>query len=333
MMGAKSVEKVKESLQKKFIIDKETQFTIEIQPGTCNKSHLEELKQLGVNRLSIGVQSFSDKLLRSVGRNHSGEEAYSTCEAAREVFDDGRDSLSFDLLIGIPEQRIEEIKGTLHDLLRFEPDHISPFILSLDGKEKTDFFAGRSLPHDEEVVQMYSFVSDSLTQAGWDHYDVTHIAKNTKKRSVHTMAYLGNQDFLGFGASASSKIKGIRMKRPSSIKGYLAFIEFLESLDLRTSFKEIQRDKQEELQAIGGDLEDENNLEMQLFLALSNGLSSKIGFSPLEFTSQFPGIVSRLKILEEEGTLVQKNGKYEPNGSKGFLLADGSVEFAFNGRF
>jgi oxygen-independent coproporphyrinogen III oxidase len=219
-----SIEKILSELQTRFLVNHETQITMEIEPGAANYKKLGQFKGLGVNRVSIGVQTLSDRLLKNLNKTYTSESAKEACQMAKEVFSGG--GVSVDVLLGIHSQTMEDVKSTLETILEFEPEHISPHILEKEERKKENL---TEYEHSNELLKdMYCFVSGHLTQKGWDHYEVTHIAKNEGRMAVQSMAYFQNEDFLGFGFGAASQRNGNYLKRPESLENYFKFVSFLE---------------------------------------------------------------------------------------------------------
>ena len=186
-----------------FTIAGDAERTIEVNPGTTTRESLRMLRQLGMNRLSIGVQSFDDRVLTFLGRIHTVAEARSCIETARAV---GFENISLDLIFGIPGQSRRGWEDTLKEALALSPDHVSAYSLIVE--EQTPLFAlvksGSVVPvTEEEEAAQFTLTMSFLEDSGYDHYEVSNYARPSC-RSRHNSAYWHHHNYLGFGPSAHS---------------------------------------------------------------------------------------------------------------------------------
>lgn len=191
--------------------------TLEANPGTLEGGGLQRLKELravGVNRLSIGCQSFSKKELGTLGRLHTAEDSARAIEAARSA---GFDSISGDLIFAVPGQTVGDWEGDLEALIELGPDHVSTYNLTYEtGTPMTVAMAKGHLARTEEdtEAEMYELAIDRLAGAGYRHYEISNFARPGHP-SVHNMAYWTWRDYLGLGAGAH----GFGRERPGTIGG------------------------------------------------------------------------------------------------------------------
>ena len=205
-------------LQKK--IRAKTEFTLECNPGTIDKEKIQTYKKLGVNRLSIGLQSTDQNDLNMLGRIHDYQDFAETFELARE---EGFDNINVDLMQAIPGQTLAAWKRVLAVLATWKPEHISAYSLIIeDGtpfKEKYD--AGLlNLPTEETEREIYYYTRDFLGKAGYQRYEISNYAVPGFE-CFHNIGYWVRRDYLGLGLNASSMIQNVRWKNTSDLVSYL----------------------------------------------------------------------------------------------------------------
>ena len=197
------------------------EFTCECNPGTVDAAYLSLLRAGGVNRLSLGVQTFDDALLRRIGRIHTAAEV---CAAVRQARAAGFRNLSLDLMYGLPGQTLAGLEMSVQQALALAPQHIS--IYGLQVEEGTAFAraqaAGRLvLPSDEESEAMYDYMTAALPAAGYARYEISNFARPGFE-SRHNLGYWQDVPYLGVGAAAHSYLDGQRYENPRGIEEYLA---------------------------------------------------------------------------------------------------------------
>ena len=187
------------------------EFSVEANPGTVNESYLRRLRGLGVNRLSLGVQSMVDEELEAIGRIHSRKDAERSFHEARDA---GFDNINLDVMFGLPKQDIETLKLTLEQVIGLRPEHVSVYSLILEEgtplcKDVEDEKV--ALPDEDVVADMYDLVVDRLKKAGYMRYEVSNFALNGME-CQHNLGYWDNGDYCGLGVAAHSHIrsKGLR---------------------------------------------------------------------------------------------------------------------------
>jgi oxygen-independent coproporphyrinogen III oxidase len=202
--------------------------TVEANPGEVDEAHLRALRAVGVNRLSLGAQSFEDRLLRALGRNHDAAAIPAAVRAARAA---GFEAISVDLIFGVPEQSRDDWRRALEALLALAPDHVSAYALTVE--RGTAFGAldraGKlARPDDEAVAEMFEDAGAALAAAGLPRYEVSSYA-SPARRARHNGLYWSGASYLGLGASASSfrplaDGTGIRFTNPRATDTYLTAV-------------------------------------------------------------------------------------------------------------
>lgn len=221
-LNAHQLEKLLEIVQKYVAVAEE--FTVEMNPGTVDREKLLLLQQAGVNRLSVGVQSFDDNCLRKIGRIHTAQEAADTIELAHNL---GFGNISLDLIYGLPQQDREILTKSLERALTLPVQHISIYGLQLE--EGTAFqrmadMGKLHLPTDELVEAMHDYIVEKLPEAGYQRYEISNYALPGYE-SKHNLSYWQDVDYLGLGSGAHSYWQGIRYENPRGIDDYISVLE------------------------------------------------------------------------------------------------------------
>lgn len=183
----------------------DTHITLEANPATFNASKATLFKQLGVNRVSLGIQSFSPHVLETLGREHNPEQA---AESVKILQNAGLEEVNIDLMFSVPGQSVADWEHSLDTAISLSPDHISAYNLTYE--EDTPFFDKLRHNEDESTnAEMFLIAHSKLTSAGFLHYETSNYAR-PGKQSQHNLAYWQGQDYLGLGPSAVSTINGNR---------------------------------------------------------------------------------------------------------------------------
>ncbi len=195
------------------------EFTVEANPKTINKSLLKMLYFAGVNRLSLGIQSFSDKILSVLGRLHNTSDAFLALEQAIDVFN----NINVDLIFGVPGQTLKDVEEDIKNLLMFSTPHVSYYGLSIEeGTYMADLLKeGEISEVDHDMwAKMYDMIRLSLTSMGYLHYEISNYAKRGFG-CLHNMIYWLRREYIGLGPSAVSFIDGKREQNTRSINSYI----------------------------------------------------------------------------------------------------------------
>ncbi|PNU24137.1 coproporphyrinogen III oxidase [Bacillus stratosphericus] len=280
------------------------EFAVEANPDELSLEKLHVLKAAGVNRLSFGVQTFEDDLLKKIGRVHQKKDVLTSFERARAV---GFDNISLDLMFGLPHQEKHHVMNSLETAFSLGAEHYS--VYSLIVEPKTVFYnlmqKGKlHLPPQEREAEMYELVMDEMERHGLKQYEISNYAKPGFE-SQHNLTYWSNEDYFGFGAGAHGYVDGIRNVNAGPVKHYLELID-------QTGFpyKETHQVTKEE------------QIEEEMFLGLrkiegvkSADFQAKYGATPEALFSTV------LEDLEEKGLIV-KDDKGIRLTRKGKLLGN-----------
>lgn len=184
---------------------KNCEISLEANPTSSEKEKFKELKKIGINRISIGVQSFNDKNLQFLGRQHSAKDAEKAIEEANEIFD----NYSIDLIYSLPEQTLDTWEKELNYALKFAKHHISLYQLTIEkGTEFFSLFKNKSfiLPDENIEHDLYILTKKITSEHNFHNYEISNFAQ-TGKESQHNLAYWNYQEYLGIGPGAHSRIK------------------------------------------------------------------------------------------------------------------------------
>ncbi len=219
--GTPSILKVEDfySILNNIEISEEAEVTVEVNPATVDLEKLKNLRKTGVNRISIGIQSFNDERLGMLGRVHSREEAVRAFSDAREA---GFENISIDLIFATPGQTMEELQRDLEMVKELDPEHVS--IYSLIWEEGTRFWdllqeKKLSICNEELEERMYTEIIESLSEMGYLHYEVSNFSKPGLE-SRHNSKYWLNKEYLGLGLGASGYLDKVRYKNSSEFEEY-----------------------------------------------------------------------------------------------------------------
>ena len=231
--------------------NKKIEKTIEVNPGTVTKGKLEDYKNAGINRLSIGLQSANNKVLEEIGRIHTYEDFLETYNLAKEV---GFENINVDLMIGIPNQTIEDVKESLKNVIKLNPTHISVYSLIVeDGTPLAKMIEqGKLKLLDEDIERnMYWYVKDFLELKGYKHYEISNFSKPGFE-SKHNLNCWEQKEYIGFGISAHSYLNGVRFANTSNLEEYIKNCEN-NRFDANKSILERQNllDKENEYMLLG----------------------------------------------------------------------------------
>ena len=213
------------SIHKYFPFDPENvEFTFEANPNEVTKEKFQLLKEAGVNRISFGVQTFDDALLQKIGRTHRKNDVFQTVELAKET---GFSNISVDLMYGLPEQTLEQLRYTLNLAFTLNVQHFSAYSLIIE--PKTVFYNlvrknNLLLPTQEEEAEMYEVIMEQMKIHGYEQYEISNYAKPGFS-SLHNLTYWNNEEYYGIGAGAHSYVGGKRKVNAGPLKKYINLIE------------------------------------------------------------------------------------------------------------
>lgn len=303
LISCAGIKKLFDQLHLELDFAQNCEISLEANPGTVDKAKLEAFLQVGINRLSFGVQSFDDNFLRSLGRIHTAEDARQAFLLAREL---GFDNINLDLIFGLPAQRLENALADLLSATQLAPEHLSWYQLTIE--ENTAFYKKPpKLPEEEEIFAIYTEGREFLQNNGYGQYEVSAYAQ-TGKSCHHNLNYWQFGDYLGIGAGAASKLTKItageilvyRKTKEPIYKRYLAGIA--NKNFCRENYQVAQKDL--------------------LFEFMLNGLRLKDGVR-VDFFSQRTGnpqeqLLEKITPLLDKKLLELKDDKLRPSAT-GFL--------------
>ena len=205
---------------KKKNVDSNAEITIEVNPGTITKNKLEDYKEVGINRLSIGLQVTQNELLKQIGRIHDFEQFLETYKMARKL---GFNNINIDLMLGLPNQRIKDLRESLEKIIELNPEHIS--VYSLIVEEGTPIsnkikLGELTLPEEDLERNMYWYVKNTLELNGYRHYEISNFAKPGYE-SRHNMNCWNQKEYIGIGIAAHSYRDITRYSNTEDLSEYI----------------------------------------------------------------------------------------------------------------
>lgn len=283
------------------------EFTIEANPGDLDPDKIAVLKDSQVNRVSLGVQTFDNKMLKKIGRSHQEQDIY---DNIRHLKQDGFDNISIDLIYALPGQTMDQVKENVAKAIDLDIPHMSLYSLIL---ENHTVFMNRMrrgklpLPKEELEAEMFEYIIEELEKAGFEHYEISNFSKPGFE-SRHNLVYWDNAEYYGLGAGASGYVNGIRYKNHGPIRHYLEAVEAGKA-----------RITEEHLTL-------EEKMEEELFL----GLRKKTGVSKARFEEKFGVSFDQrygqvVASLTEQGLLVPDDKQVRMT-KRGLFLGDTVAE-------
>ena len=283
------------------------EFTIEANPGDLDPDKIAVLKESQVNRVSLGVQTFDNKMLKKIGRSHQEQDIYDNIRHLKQA---GFDNIFIDLIYALPGQSMDQVKENVAKAIDLDIPHMSLYSLIL---ENHTVFMNRMrrgklpLPKEELEAEMFEYIIEELEKAGFEHYEISNFSKPGFE-SRHNLVYWDNAEYYGLGAGASGYVDGIRYKNHGPIRHYLEAVEAGKA-----------RITEEHLTL-------EEKMEEELFL----GLRKKTGVSKARFEEKF-GISFDQRYgqvvasLTEQGLLVPDDKQVRMT-KRGLFLGDTVAE-------
>ena len=275
-----------EKLTDKLDLSYLEELTIEANPGDLDQEKIAVLKDSPVNRVSLGVQTFNDRMLKQIGRSHLEKDIYENIANLKKA---GFDNISIDLIYALPKQTMEDVKTNVAKAIALDIPHMSLYSLIL---ENHTVFMNRMrrgklpLPKEDLEAEMFEYIIAELEKAGFEHYEISNFSKPGFE-SRHNLMYWDNAEYYGIGAGASGYVDGVRYKNHGPIRHYLQAVE---AGNARV---------QEEVLTLKEKMEE----EMFLGLRKKSGVSKKRFEEKfgLSFEDQYGSVVSE---LTEQGLLV-----------------------------
>lgn len=215
---------IMETIKHNFEVKEDAEITIEVNPGTASKDKLEAYKKCGINRLSIGLQSTQNKILKNIGRIHTYEEFIITYAHAREA---KFKNINVDLMINLPGQTLEDVKDSIKRIINLKPEHISVYSLIVEDNTPIKTLLEMhclELASDEVERQMYWYVKETLEKYKYHQYEISNFAKEGHE-SKHNMDCWNQKEYIGVGLNASSFLDNKRYSNISALEQYITNIE------------------------------------------------------------------------------------------------------------
>ncbi len=225
LLSADDIRRMMNAVRENFNLTEDAEITTESNPASLTREKLEVYRECGINRLSIGIQSFDNSTLKLLGRLHDKNEAFQAIQMARKA---GFDNINIDLMFGIPEQSVKTWLDTVRQGIFLGPHHISLYSLQLEKGTPlySDVVEKRTLTPTPEIIdrEMYHKAISLLKQAGYNHYEISNTARDGKE-SRHNLKYWSYQEYLGLGPGASSFFGGKRFKNYDKMIRYIDAIK------------------------------------------------------------------------------------------------------------
>lgn len=200
-----------------FVFDKNAEVTIEVNPETVDYEKFLGFKNIGINRLSLGAQTFDDEILQLIGRRHNSQKIYQAIEDIKKA---GFKNISIDLMYGLPNQTLQGFEKDIEKAIGLDVQHISTYGLKI---EEASYF-GKNMPSDiaddELQAEMFTLLCEKLSQNGFEHYEISNFSK-PDFQSRHNNSYWLNKQYYGFGLNASGYIANVRYQNEADFDRYL----------------------------------------------------------------------------------------------------------------
>jgi len=224
LLTAAQIVRILATLDRQFGIAATAEISIELDPGTFDRAKLETIAAAGVNRVSLGVQTFEDRLLQTIGRSHTADEITTAIALLQTGI---IDNVSLDLMAGLPHQTLEDWDRTLDRAIAIAPPHLSYYDLIIEPGTVFDRYyqpGAAPLPTESAAAEMYRRAADRLTAAGYEHYEISNYARSGYA-CRHNLTYWHNATYYGFGLGATSYVHGQRVARPRRREAYREWLE------------------------------------------------------------------------------------------------------------
>lgn len=306
-LSAPQLEVLLDGLTKNLDLSVLEELTIEANPGDLDADKIAVLKNSAVNRVSLGVQTFDDKMLKKIGRSHLEKDIYENIDRLKLA---GFDNISIDLIYALPGQTMEQVKENVAKAIGLDIPHMSLYSLIL---ENHTVFMNRMrrgklpLPKEELEAEMFEYIIEELERAGFEHYEISNFSKPSFE-SRHNLMYWDNAEYYGIGAGASGYVNGVRYKNHGPIRHYLSAVE---EGNARITEEHLSQKEQ---------------MEEEMFL----GLRKKSGVSMVRFEEKFgrsfDGLYGEIvRDLVQQG-LMQIDGDRVRMTKRGLFLGDTVAE-------
>lgn len=306
-LSASQLEVLLKGLTKNLDLSVLEELTIEANPGDLDADKIAVLKNSAVNRVSLGVQTFDDKMLKKIGRSHLEKDIYENIDRLKLA---GFDNISIDLIYALPGQTMEQVKENVAKAIGLDIPHMSLYSLIL---ENHTVFMNRMrrgklpLPKEELEAEMFEYIIAELERAGFEHYEISNFSKHGFE-SRHNLMYWDNAEYYGIGAGASGYVNGVRYKNHGPIRHYLSAVE---EGNARITEEHLSQKEQ---------------MEEEMFLGLRKKSGVSIARFEEKFGRSFDGLYGEIvKDLVQQG-LMQIDGDRVRMTKRGLFLGDTVAE-------
>ncbi len=304
LLTVAQIKRLLSACREAFAVDEQAEITLEANPGTLSTEQLTGLRAAGINRLSLGSQSFDAELLHTLGRIHTAEEIVQALSNARAA---GFRSINLDFMFGLPGQTMQHWKTTLDRALALHPEHFSLYSLIIE--EGTPFYTwtneGRIIPGDEDLcADMYEYADERLQAEGYENYEISNWALPGHE-SRHNLTYWQNLPYIGMGAGAHSFFGGRRFSNVLDPQEYITLLK-----------------KQQRPEAEGEFIDRIQEMSETAFLGLRTAQGLHLPTFEERFAEPFAKFVgSRLRVVEEAG-LLEREHEWIRLSKRGRLLGN-----------
>lgn len=304
LLTVEQIKRVLSACREAFAVDEQAEITLEANPGTLSAEQLTGLRAAGINRLSLGSQSFDAELLQTLGRIHTPEEIVQALSNARAA---GFRSINLDFMFGLPGQTMQHWKTTLDRALALHPEHLSLYSLIIE--EGTPFYTwtneGRIIPGDEDLcADMYEYADERLQAEGYENYEISNWALPGHE-SRHNLTYWQNLPYIGMGAGAHSFFGGRRFSNVLDPQEYITLLK-----------------KQRRPEAEGEFVDRIQEMSETAFLGLRTAHGLHLPTFEERFAEPFTKFVgTRLRVVEEAG-LLEREHEWIRLSKRGRLLGN-----------
>lgn len=306
-LSAPQLEFLLEGLASIFDISQVQEWTLEANPGDLSQDKIDVLAKAGLNRISLGVQTFDDRELRQIGRMHQEKDIYESIDQLKAA---GFHNISIDLIYALPNQTMDQVVTNVEKALALDIPHMSLYSLIL---ENHTVFMNRmrrgqlNLPQEDLEVDMFHYIINRLKEAGYDHYEISNFCRPGYE-SRHNLMYWDNAEYYGLGAGASGYLNGVRYRNHGPIRHYL---EAVAAGDARVYKEELSLKEQ---------------MEEELFLGLRKRSGVSIQRFEQKFARSFEEVYGKVVAqLLEEGLLIREGDRLRTS-QKGLFLGDTVAE-------
>ena len=310
LLSALDIARLVELARERFSLAADAEITLECNPATADRQKLAAFRAAGVNRLSVGVQSTDDGILRAAGRPHSAREALETLGDARRA---GFDNISADIMIGLPGENGEQLEKTVSDICAAGAEHVSAYMLKIMSGTPYAERTPDGLPDDDGAAALYERACEALEKRGFEQYEISNFATAERFESRHNKKYWALEEWIGLGAAAHSCLGGERWSFERDINGFIEKFGAKQSLGSRAYRSTLNFE---------GGLEGSDYIMLRLRTREGLSLSELYELYDLSFNKQQVDLIDALV----GGGLARFDGDAFSLTRRGFLVSNSIIE-------